>query len=275
MAAISLSAAQKSFTLLKSTCQQLYCRALWQFFFNRGFDCFLSRNNEIFHWKKKVCESAQQYGRNFKQLGAAFPLKKKKRERERLIREWLITWILYLIVCNKMEDGSRKVLPFICLLLLEYLLDVFLLPPPRLELNMVVVTHCNNSFASQEIGVLVSISAWGILHFTSSVFQRQLCLTWSISSGWNSLPNAAAWKAGFETKITLFAVSPVEGFSLLQSSFKNPGQKCSFTLSVSRLTNQIYRIDDQQAYCQQHSKKKSVWAASFGGVLWLRFCCCG
>lgn len=190
----------------------------------------------LFHWKKKS----------------------KKKKRERLIREWLITWVLYLIVCSKMGDGSRRVLPLICLLFQNICLIFFLLPPPRLELNMVVVTHCNNSFASQEIGVLVSISAWGILHFTSLVFQRQLCLTWSNSSGWNSLPNAAAWKAGFETKITLSAVSSVEDFSLLQSSFKNPGQKWSFTLSVSRLKNQIYRTDDQQVYCQWHSKKKSI-----------------
>lgn len=104
--------------------------------------------------KKSLWISTNSMAGILNNSGAAFPFKKKKR-RERLIREWLITWILYLIVCNKMGDGSRKVLPLICLLLLEYLLDFFLLPPPCLELNMVVVTHCNNSFASQETGVLV------------------------------------------------------------------------------------------------------------------------
>lgn len=57
-----------------------------------------------------------------------------------------------------MGGGGRKVLPLISLLFQSSCL-IFFLPPPGLELNMVVAMQCNNSFASQEIEVLVSISA--------------------------------------------------------------------------------------------------------------------
>lgn len=139
--------------------------------------------------------------------------------------------------------------------------------------------HCNNSFASQEIEVLVPISAWGIVHFTSLVFQSQLCLTWSNSSGSNSLPYTAAWKAGFETKTTLSAVSSVKDFSLTKVFEKSRTKRELYTVSFHTLENQIScRIVGLKAHCQQqHQKqhKNNYCAASSGVILWLWFCCCG
>lgn len=140
--------------------------------------------------------------------------------------------------------------------------------------------HCNNSFASQEIEVLISMSAWGVLHFTSLVFQRQLCLTGSNSSESNSLPSTAALKSRLWDKDHILSVVfSVKDFCLT-SVLKKPMTRFSLKKNIYMISFQTLKNHLLQSFWPKSTLPKyflirtlrtptAYWPASFGGILWL------
>lgn len=96
---LHLSLSQNSFTVWKSTCRESW-RALWQPFFSKSFGFSLCQR------KFPPIECVNQHN-NMAGILNIVELLFFYRKRKRLIKEWLITWILCLIVCKKIGwEGS-------------------------------------------------------------------------------------------------------------------------------------------------------------------------